>query len=399
MRVLVLTHNYPRFAGDPAGAFVARLARAMQLAGHEMRVVTPHVPGTRRSEVDGGVAVTRFRYAPERLERVGYSGHSGALHRDALSKPIASLALPGFFWSFRRAARRAVREFAPDVVHAHWWVPSGVMAAGLRAPFVVTSHGSDVRLLESTPAVRPLAARVLSRAAAVTTVSAFLERDLRRFLPRLETPIHVLPMPLDVAHFARGNGEEKASPPRILFAGNLVPSKGVDVLIEAFARLRERGIECELRILGEGGERAALEALAGRLGVAGSVAFAPFVSQDAMPAEYGRSTVTVLSSRGNAEGLGLTLVEALLAGSAVVGTPAGGIPEVVIDGRTGLIARDGDAADLAQKIGRLLADGDLRERLIARGAERARERHAAIAAAARYVDLYDSVRGGNSRAA
>ena len=61
-----------------------------------------------------------------------------------------------------------------------------------------------------------------------------------------------------------------------------------------------------------------------------------------MPAEYGAATVTVLPSRGHAEGLGLTLVEALLAGSAVVGTAAGGIPEVVIHERTGLVARDGD---------------------------------------------------------
>jgi glycosyltransferase involved in cell wall biosynthesis len=83
----------------------------------------------------------------------------------------------------------------------------------------------------------------------------------------------------------------------------------------------------------------------------------------------------------------------------VVGTPAGGIPEVVVDGRTGLIARDGDATDLAQKIGRLLSDSELRERLVRCGAEMARERHAAITAAARFISLYEQVRGGHSRAA
>jgi glycosyltransferase involved in cell wall biosynthesis len=262
----------------------------------------------------------------------------------------------------------------------------------------VTSHGSDVRLLESSPPARALARRVLGRASAVTTVSSFLQRDLLRFLPTLETPIEVLPMPLDVAHFASGSAEAKAIPPRILYAGNLVASKGVDLLIEAVARLRDRGVECELRILGEGPERGPLEALARSRGIADVVTFSPFLPQSEMPAEYGRSTVTVLPSRGNAEGLGLTLVEALLSGSAVVGTPAGGIPEVVIDGKTGLIARDGDATDLAQKIGRLLSDDALRERLGRCGAERARERHAAIAAAARFISLYEQVRGGHRRA-
>ncbi len=395
MRVLVLTHNYPRFAGDPAGAFVARLARATCLAGHETRVVTPHVPGTVEREVDGGVVVTRFRYAPARLERVGYTG---SLHRDALSKPLVGLMLPPYFRSFRRAAHRALRDFHPDVVHAHWWVPAGTVAATLGTPFVVTSHGSDVRLLESMPPARVLARRVLGRASAITTVSTFLEGDLRRFLPTLETPVEVLPMPLDIASFERGSAEPKASPPRVLYAGNLVASKGVDVLIEALARLRERGVDCELRILGEGPERSALEELARRRGIADAVTFSPFVPQSDMPAEYGRSTVTVLPSRGNAEGLGLTLVEALLAGSAVVGTPAGGIPEVVVDGQTGLIARDGDAVDLAQKIALLLSDSDLRGRLVRCGAERSRERHSAIAAAARFIELYDRVRGGYRRA-
>jgi glycosyltransferase involved in cell wall biosynthesis len=396
MRVLVVTHNYPRFAGDPAGAFVARLARATQLAGHPTRVVTPHVPGSAVHEVDAGVTVTRFRYAPERLERVGYTG---SLHRDALSKPMVALTLPAYFARFRGAARGAIREFRPDVVHAHWWVPSGAVAATLGVPFLITSHGSDVRLLENAPPARSIARRVLARASAITTVSRFLADDLRRLLPQLGTPVEVLSMPLDVPHFESGRSEEKASPPRILYAGNLVASKGVDVLIEAVARLRERGTDCELRVLGEGPERVALEELAKRRGIAGAVTFSPFVPQGAMPAEYGRSTVTVLPTRGNAEGLGLTLVEALLAGSAVVGTAAGGISEVVIDGRTGLIARDGDAVHLAQQIGRLISDAELRARLVTCGAERARERHAAIAAAARFIDLYDRVRVGDHRAA
>jgi len=395
MRVLVLTHNYPRFAGDPAGAFVARLARATQAAGHETRVVTPHVAGAAEREMDGGVAVTRFRYAPERLERVGYTG---SLHRDALSKPLVAMELPAFFWSFRRAALRAQRELQPDIVHAHWWVPAGAVAATLGTPFVVTSHGSDVRLLESAPPARALARRVLGRAAAVTTVSRFLADDLQRLVPSLGTPVDVLPMPLDVKHFESGRSEAKAVPPRVLYAGNLVASKGVDVLVEAVARLRGQGVECELRILGEGPERSPLEALARQRGIAGAVTFSPFVSQAEMPAEYGRSTVTVLPTRGNAEGLGLTLVEALLAGSAVVGTRAGGIPEVVVEGATGLIARDGDAVELAQKIGRLLSDPELRARLTSRGAERARERHAAISAAARFIDLYGTVRVGDRRA-
>jgi glycosyltransferase involved in cell wall biosynthesis len=396
MRVLVLTHNYPRFAGDPAGAFVARLARAAAAAGHETRVIAPHAPGAALEEGAEGVTLARFRYAPDSFERVGYTG---ALHRNALTSPLVALVLPSFLLAFRRAAQREAAAFRPDVVHAHWWIPAGWVASSLGVPFIVTSHGSDVRLLERRAFLRRVARRVFARATVATTVSRFLATDLLTWIPDLATPVEVTPMPLDIDRFSAGTREEKAVPPRILYAGNLVASKGVDVLVHAVAMLIGRGVRCELKVLGQGPEQPALEALARRLGIAGSVTWSRFLPQSEMPAEYGRSTVTVLPTRGQAEGLGLTLVEALLAGSAVVGTPAGGIPEVVIHEETGLLARDGDAGDLAAQIERLLADPALRARLTERGRAHVSRIYAPDAAAARVLALYDRAVRGHHRAA
>lgn len=204
-------------------------------------------------------------------------------------------------------------------------------------------------------------------------------------------------MPVDVDRFTTGRATPKSVPARILFAGNLVPAKGVDVLLRAFAMLRQRGVACRLKLLGEGPARTTLERLAQTLGIAGDVDWSSFVPQNQMPAEYGASTVTVLPSRGQAEGLGLTLVEALLAGSAVVATPAGGIPEVVTDGETGLLARDGDSEDLARQIGRLLEDPTLRHRLIAKGSTQVKETYSATAAANRFLTLYDAVASRSPR--
>ena len=78
MRLLFLTHNYPRFAGDPAGAFVARLARAAASRGNDVLVLAPHTPGTPRVEEADGVRLERVRYTPDSLEKVGYRGD---LHR------------------------------------------------------------------------------------------------------------------------------------------------------------------------------------------------------------------------------------------------------------------------------------------------------------------------------
>lgn len=386
MRVLVATHNYPRFAGDPAGAFVHRIAAGCVARGDEVVAVAPHAAGLAREGSVDGVTLRRFRYAPDAWERVAYGGD---LHRRPVRRAADLLALPSFLAAFALALRRAVGAFRPDVIHAHWWVPGGAAAtAGVpRLPLVITCHGSDVRLLASGGA-RALGRAVLGRADVITTVSRFLAQDIAGRLPELRERLEVAPMPIDVARFEAARGIPRAEPARLLYAGNLVPSKGLDVLLRAFAMLRTNGVDCRLRVLGEGPLRAELEALAGSLGVARDVDWSDFVGQDRMPQEYAEATVTVLPSRGHAEGLGLTLVEALLAGCSVVGTPAGGIPEVVEDGVTGLMAPDGDAAALAGRLRRLLTDPELRRRLSAAGAARMREVYAPEPAIARFSDLY-----------
>lgn len=388
MRLLVLTHNYPRFSGDPAGAYVARLARAAADAGAEVQVIAPHTRGTAERETLDRLSLHRFRYGPVQLEQVGYRGDSG---RGLLGQPLTLAMAPLYLWRFRRAARRAVAELSPSVVHAHWWFPGGWVAASLRVPYVVTSHGSDVRLFDRRGLWRRLGHRVLARAGAVTAASRFLAEDIERHAGPLPQPVTVTPMPVDADLFATGRSVPKAAPPRILYAGNLVPSKGVDVLLRALASLRAQGVACRGRILGEGPAQLALQRLAQELGLNGEVEWSPFVPQHLMPAEYGASTITVLPTRGQAEGLGLTLVEALLSGCAVVATAAGGITEVVQDNETGLLARDGDAQDLAAKIGLLLRDAGLREGLTRTGRTRVLDRYSPTASAARFLALYDAI--------
>lgn len=387
MRILTITHNYPRWEGDRAGAFVGRLASETVSRGHTVRVVAPHAPGAVLREIQHGVKVVRARYGPDALERVGYTG---ALGQPLRATRLAPLMLPPFLARLASVAASEAEKFNPHIVHAHWWVPSGWIASRLGRPLVITCHGTDVRLLEKSY-WRAIAAPAMRRAGAITTVSEFLANDLRRLMPEMSKKIVVTPMPLDIECFERGASSPKVSPPRVLFAGNLIASKGVDVLIEAIALLRDKGVSCQLRIIGAGPEEQRLHALARRLSLGDAVTWSPFISQHELPAEYGEATITALVSRGQAEGLGLVLAEALLAGSAVVGTAAGGIPEVVVDEQTGLIAADGDAADLARQIERLLSDRELRERTIEAGRVRIREQHAPIAAADRFIALFKEV--------
>ncbi|MBK5189257.1 MAG: glycosyltransferase, partial [Gemmatimonadaceae bacterium] len=300
MRILTITHNYPRWDGDRAGAFVARLAAETVALGHVVRVVAPHAPDAALRETQHGVEIVRARYGPDALERVGYTG---ALRQPMRATLLAPLMLPPFIARLRSVAAREAADFRPDVIHAHWWMPGGWIANRLGLPYVVTCHGTDVRLLEKA-FWRALAAPVMRNASSVTTVSDFLASDIRRFLPDVANKIAVTPMPLDIEKFERGESAAKASPPRVLFAGNLIASKGVDVLIDAMAQLRARGVPCQLRIIGEGPEEGRLRARAAERALGDAVTWSPFISQHELPMEFGAATVTVLVSRGHAEGLG-----------------------------------------------------------------------------------------------
>jgi glycosyltransferase involved in cell wall biosynthesis len=171
-------------------------------------------------------------------------------------------------------------------------------------------------------------------------------------------------MPLDTALFQKASTLPKAIPHRILFAGNLLPSKGADLLIRALPLLIDWGLECVLRIVGEGSEKAALLRLAQNSGVSHLIQWAGVIPHGAMPEEYGRATVTVLPSRGNSEGLGMVLVESLLAGCPVIGTAGGGIPDVITHGETGLLTNDGDARNIALALRQMLSSPALRARTV-----------------------------------
>ena len=124
MRALFLTHSFPRQPGDAAGSFVLKLAVALRDQGIDVHVVAPsadHLPATDRFD---GIPVERFRYAPRRYEKLAYAGNMHTQVRDSWG---ARLALLGFLGSEFGSAVRARRVFEPDVVHAHWWFPGGLV--------------------------------------------------------------------------------------------------------------------------------------------------------------------------------------------------------------------------------------------------------------------------------
>jgi colanic acid/amylovoran biosynthesis glycosyltransferase len=180
-----------------------------------------------------------------------------------------------------------------------------------------------------------------------------------------------------------------AHPLRILTVGRLVPQKGHAILLDALALLRREGLEIAAELIGDGPHRGALERRARELGLAGVVTFAGALGQDAVRARFERADVFCLPSF--AEGVPVVLMEAMALELPVVTTRVMGIPELVDDGKSGLLVPPGRADAVADALRRLARDPAERRRLGAAGRRTVQERFDCTREAARLGELLAEV--------
>jgi glycosyltransferase involved in cell wall biosynthesis len=379
VKVLFLTHNFPRFDGDVPGNFLLRLASALGGQGVDVRVVAPSAPGYDDTAKLNGTGVDRFRYAPSKFETLAYTGNMAEQVRDSWS---ARFTLLGFLGAEFRSAVRARREQQTDIVHAHWWFPSGLVGTWLsklsHTPLITTLHGSDVRIARAVSMSRPAFRHVLQTSSAITAVSKWLA-DEAQSLVSAPHPV-VAPMPVATEHFSPGGARDTTS---LLFVGRLTKQKGVDLLLQALARLPA---DITLDIVGEGVERAALEQATRELGLTSRVRWAGLLSQKDLARYYRKASAVVVPSAD--EGLGLVAAEAMLCETPVVAFESGGLPDVVQHERTGLLVRERSPDALAAAITTLRARDDRGQALGAAGRLHALATFAPESVARRYIDIY-----------
>jgi glycosyltransferase involved in cell wall biosynthesis len=332
VKVVVLTTSYPRWAGDPAGTFVATGVVGLRAAGVDVEVVSP----------------ASFRHFG-----VAY-GHGIAGNLRA--EPWRAAVLPAFVASYARAARRATRD--ADLVHAHW-LPSGLAAAATGKPFVVQLWGTDVELARRAPRLfRP----ILGRARLAICASNALAEAARALGAR---DVRVIPSPVRLPAIV----QEPDEPPHVLFLGRLSPEKGVLELVEATEGLPRV-------IVGDGPLRDRVPEAHGA------------VPSTDVGGFYERAAVVCVPSLR--EGYGMAAAEAMAYGRPVAASAVGGLVDLVEHGVTGLLVPPGDIAALRAAVERLLGDRDLRMRFGAAARTKAGERLSPAAAAEATIGAYEA---------
>jgi glycosyltransferase involved in cell wall biosynthesis len=363
VKVLLACMDFPPNVGGVA-AHAFELGRALVRLGHEVRVASLRLPPEAAAvEVLDGMDVRRGDAGPR--------------------------------WRWRGRLRRlmadAVAEFHPDVIHVHGLRPLRP-SRGLGVPVVFTNHTSGFLMrVERGPFQARRLGRMMAHAAITIAPSHELqEASVRAGFPRDRTVY--IPNGVDAARFrpdvdgapARAALGIRPNALVVLAARRMVPKNGVRYLAAAAKGFVKDGVV--LLLVGDGEERPLIERTLADDGVADRAILAGSRGNAEMPGFYAASDVVVLPSLR--EATSIAGLEAMATGKPLVGTRVGGIPELIEDGRTGLLVPPADPDALAAAIRRLLDDPDLRKKAGDLGRLRVLERFSWDVVAARTVDAY-----------
>ncbi|MDP2362117.1 MAG: glycosyltransferase [bacterium] len=412
MRILALTHTYPRFPADTNGPFVRFLMDELARRGHEVRILTAwdrgFDPAELERDLDGrGRARARlsaYRYAP--WDAWHLLGYSRTIREDVRLRTRMLLLSPLMLAAGARALRRAAQEFRPDLLHAHWFLPNAFMAAGvarrLGLPLVATLHGSDVFVAEKGWPFSHMTRVALRATTRLTSCSPEL-RDRVCALGLDRRRSHVIPYAADPGLLEGGIDPAAAARmrerllagapgPLVLALGRLVWKKGFHVLLEALPPLRAQHPGLRVAIAGEGDLAERLKTMVRERGLQLVVDFPGRLSREEVGPAMAACDLFVMPSvhdeAGNVDGLPNVILEAMAARRAVVASEVAGIPLAVRHGVTGLLAAPDDPRSLKQALRLALSDAEVRRRWGEAGRALIESELNWPAVAARYEEIY-----------
>ncbi len=368
--VLIVGSTYPRSQDDHQVPWLRETVNRTAAKGRRVHVLASSFRGGAETPIDG-IPVFRFRYAPAGMETMTHDEGAPNKAHGILCQLLGMLyILSGTFKAIRLAA-----QYRYDVVHVHWPFPHGVMgwlAARLTgAKYVANCHGAELAMGRQKKWIAHALAFALRRADQIICNSSHTRQEILNVSQR---PATIIPYGSTVKIDAPKPASLKAAgePIRLLTCGRLIERKGIDVLLYALPSLLRRH-NVILDITGKGDMEAEWKALAKELHLENVVTFHGFVSNEKLGELYRDCDLyvhpSVFDSRGDTEGLGVVLIEALLNQKPVVASGVGGIVDVIHHLQTGILVDEKIPSDLADAIELLITNPDLAQSLAKNGRE------------------------------
>ncbi len=400
MKVLYIVTGFARSDRDVMTPWMIEIIRQLQRQGVEVVIYTSSWKGL-GDQVVFGIPVRRFRYFLRPWELLS---HEDSVPEQVRRNRLYALLIPFYLLFGIIGLRRVLRLERPDLIHAHWPFPLGLFGYFARRwsgkPLVTQFYGVELRWVRTKmkPLV-PFLRWVAGTSDLVAAISSHTRNEVLAVRPG--TAVEIIPYgsPIPPAPAPPAEPPDPARTRRVLFVGRLVERKGVEYLLRALLEppLQDAPWPVELEIVGTGPSEAGLRELVRSLGLEGRARLTGRVPTVELQAAYDRCDVFVLpaiiDSKGDTEGLGVVLLEALNYYKPVVASGLGGIVDVVKDGQTGLLVPEKDPSALAAALRRVLEDEALARRLGAQGHRFARDYFDSGRIAARWKELYQELLG------
>jgi len=376
MKICTLTHTYPRFTDDINAPFVENLMEHIARLGNDVSVLTAYDPAWNRNPGDHTVDLRTYRYIwPEKMHILGYSRTIEGNIR--FRKRVLFLS-PFLFLAAYRSFLALVKEKKPDMLHAHWILPNGWIAARVSratgVPLLIQLHGSDVFTAEKNALFRRMARSAAAQASYILSPSPDLTARLG--VIGIDTSkIGLVPNTVE-KDFSADVTEDDALglrntlgiPPGntvVLAMGRMVHVKGFTYLLEAFARIAGEFPDVTLVLAGGGVLFDDMKRRSVELGIGDRVVMPGAVMRDKVPLYFKAADIFVIPSvrheSGAVDGLPVVVPEAMATGLPVIGSDLSGIPVVVKDGRNGILVGERDVDGLFAAMRRLLVNPDERK--------------------------------------
>lgn len=375
MKISTLTHTYPRFRDDINAPFVESLMEHISAKGHDVSVLTAYDPEWKRDPGDHTVDLKTYRYIwPEKLHILGYSRTIEGNVR--FRKRIYLLSPFMIFASFINFLFSVIKK-KPDILHAHWIVPNGFIAACVSKltgiPLLIQTHGSDIFTSEKNAVFRFMARFAGVQASYIISPSP--EHSLRLGALGIDrSKIGLVPNTVETG-FSENISEDEALKLReklgissdkivILALGRMVYVKGFDYLLRAFKTVTEKRDDAVLVLAGDGVLYDDLKKMSQELGIADKVFMPGAVMRDDVPLYFRMADIfTVPSVRhesGAVDGLPVVIPEAMAAGLPIAASDLGGIPVVIRDGFNGRLVKEKESGLLADALLEIAGDKSMR---------------------------------------
>jgi glycosyltransferase involved in cell wall biosynthesis len=390
MRVLLIGSTFPRHETDDQVPWLREICCRVRDAGVEIEVLAPSFKGLKSHTIDG-ITVHRFRYAPTAWETLtGEEGAPNKLRRN----PFLFFVMVSYMWcGFWALIKLLCGSKKYDLIEVHWPCPHSYLAlpaivAGI--PAIYHYHSAEPKLAAQSWITNVMFKFSLGWAKAHVANSSYTTGLIKKLNPKLKVEVIAYGSPLKFS----ADAPKTCSRRKLLFVGRHVERKGIPYLISALKLLPS---EYTLTIIGDGDQTEALKKQAEELIKQGRVVFTGRIPNEEIARAYQKHDIfvcpSIIDSKGDTEGLGVVLIEAFAAGLPIAASNVGGIPDIIIDGQTGLLVEEKNSEALAKAIQKIGDDETLAQKLIAGARAHAQKYFSWESVTQQTLKIYQSVSG------